>query len=465
MGPIDYSIDVQTPFQSALQGYQAGAAIRDDQAVQQQKTAALQQQQRQSMVIQQLMAKPNANAEDYSKAMIQVPGLKDQLKQAWDTKNTAQQQSQISNITQWTSAIQTGKPEIASGLMRKQADAMESTAGGPTRESQALKAQADVVDAHPEFAGTMMKALLAAHPEGGKVITALSTLGKEQRDSAMAPAEQGIKEAEAKIKGAEAQAAPETVILKNAEVRSQINERSARLGLDKDKLQSEVELKLYELKQKQGELPEYVAKDLSAAATEAISSQQSATKMDDLANQIEAAAKTMPSGIQAKVGESWKAAFGNQNDLTRIRAEYNRIVTPAAMAAYKTVASGSTSDRDIDTAMTGVPKDTDSPARMASFLRGAAKLQKYDSILSNAKAEWLGEVRNLGKANKDVEIDGVKVPAGTTFKQFTDSYLKRKVVESRPYMSKYSSPAPVDPSADTVELIPGRYVPPAAGAQ
>jgi hypothetical protein len=64
---------------------------------------------------------------------------------------------------------------------------------------------------------------------------------------------------------------------------------------------------------------------------------------------------------------------------------------------------------------------------MASFLRGAAKLQTYDSVLNNAKAEWLGSVQSLGKARADVTIDGIAVPAGTTFKQFVDNYVPQKV--------------------------------------
>jgi hypothetical protein len=189
--------------------------------------------------------------------------------------------------------------------------------------------------------------------------------------------------------------------------------------------------------------------------------------MTQLADQIDQAAGALGSGVTAETGELWKKTFGSQNDLTRIRAEYNRIVTPAAMAAYKQVASGSTSDKDIDTAMTGVPKDTDSPERMSSFLRGAAKLQVYDSVLNNAKSEWLGAVRSLGKAPKDIEVDGVRVPAGTTFKDFADKYVEAKAtdkiaamtLQGRSYM-RWAQPqqdasAPAAPAAPQQPQQPG----------
>jgi hypothetical protein len=188
-------------------------------------------------------------------------------------------------------------------------------------------------------------------------------------------------------------------------------------------------MKLAELNQKGGVLPEFVAKDVNAAVTDSIAAAQSAETMTALADRIDKNAAELGSGVTANLGETWKKVFGDQNDLTRIRAEYNRIVTPAAMAAYKKVASGSTSDKDIDVAMTGVPKDTSDPAQMASFLRGAAKLQTYDSVLNSAKSEWLNSVNSLGKAKSDMVIEGVKVPAGSTFLNFQDQFLKAKIKE------------------------------------
>lgn len=448
MDPINYSIDVATPFQSAMQGYQAGAAIRDDQAQQlaiQQKQQAAQAQQQ---ALTALANNPNATGNDYGRVMTQMPQLSEQLTKAWAARNADQQQAMVSDLSQWGAAIKNGAPQIAVQQMNARADAMEKAAGGPTPESQAMRTNAQVVEAHPAFALGMIQAKLSAHPDGTKVATTLSALGKEDRDTALAPAELAIKKAEAGIKGAEAAVAPTKIATDIANTQSQITDRAKRFGLDSDKLTTETQIKLAEMAQKNGELPEFVAKDISAATTESMAAQQSSARMNQLATQIEGAAGELGSGVTAKTGELWKKTFGSQNELSRLRAEYSRIVTPAAMAAYKTVASGSTSDKDIETAMVGVPKDTDSPERMAQFLRGAAKLQVYDSVLNNAKSEWLGAVRNLGKAARDIEVDGVKVPAGTTFKGFADQYVAKKVAEqtaasvlpSRGYM-RYATPA------------------------
>lgn len=451
MDPINYSIDVATPFQAALQGYQGGAAIRDDQAHQQAIQQKQQAMQAQQQILTQLANNPNATGNDYGRVMTQMPQLSEQLTKAWAARNAEQQHSMISDLSQWGSAIKNGAPQIAVQAMNARADAMEKAAGGPTPESQAMRTNAQVAEAHPAFALGMIQAKLSAHPDGSKVATTLSALGKEDREAAIAPAEQAIKRAEAGIKGAEAAVAPTKLATDIANVQSQVTDRAKRFGLDSDKLTTETQIKLAEIAQKNGELPEFVAKDVSAATTEAMAAQQSAARMNQLATQIEGAVGELGSGVTAKTGELLKKITGNQNEITRMRAEFSRIVTPAAMAAYKANASGSTSDKDIETAMIGVPKDTDNPERMASFLRGAAKLQIYDSVLNNAKSEWLGAVRNLGKAKNDIEIDGVRVPAGATFKTFADQYVQKKVAEqtaasvlpSRGYM-RYAAPAAGD---------------------
>jgi hypothetical protein len=466
MQPINYAIDVQSPFQAAAQGYQLGATIRNDQQAQQQQQLALQQQQQQAQIIHGLIANPNAGAADYSNAMLLVPGLKDQLTNAWKTKSDAQQQSALSDMSQWAAAIQQGQPQVASNAMRAHADAMENSAGAPTPESQALRTQADVVDAHPDFAGFQLKATLAAHGEGGqKVVDQLARLKQQPDADKKLAAEADLARTGADVAAA---TAPEDItkkILANKDVASQIDDRAQRFGLDADKFRSEMGLKVTELSNKLGELPEFVAKDVSSAATDSIAAQQSAARMSDLAARLDA--ESPASGIAARGWEALKRLTGNQNEVSRLRSEYSRLVTPAAMAAYKKVASGSTSDKDIDTAMTGVPSDTADAATMAAFLRGAAKLQVYDSVLNNAKSEWLQSVRNLGKAKTDITVDGVTVPAGTTFKAFTEAYVEKKVaaqvnandLATRGYM-KYATPAAAAPAPLTDALAGGAGVGP-----
>ncbi|MFS2015033.1 hypothetical protein ACEN88_00460 [Massilia sp. CT11-108] len=182
MLPIDYTTDIANPFDSVLKGYQAGIGISQVQQQQQQQQAALAQKQQQAQVIQSLVANPNAGGEEYANAMLQVPGMSEQLKQAWDTKSAVAQKQQLSDLAQWGSAIQNGQPQIVVDGLNARADAIENASNGPTVESRALRAKAQAVQEHPEFGGVLIKSMLAVHPQGKAVIDNIVAQNKDARD-------------------------------------------------------------------------------------------------------------------------------------------------------------------------------------------------------------------------------------------------------------------------------------------
>lgn len=455
VAPIDYSLDVKSPFETSLAGYQTGAAIKEHQLQIQQREAAQQQQVNMQNDIGALVNNPQAGAKDYAGLMLKYPQMGDHFKKSWDVLSTDQQNAKLAHGTQVHAALLSGQNDIATQIIQDQVDAYR--AAGNEKEAKASEAFKKMIEASPGSAKTVSGLMLSQAMGADKYAASFGQIGTEGRAITNAPAETAGKKAEADIKTAEAENIRTKLQLDNttsstniANTVSQIQDRSKRLALDQDRLTSEVQLKLAEMNQKGGTLPEFVAKDVNAAVTDSLAAAQSAETMTALADKIDKNAAELGSGVSANLGETWKKVFGDQNDLTRIRSEYNRIVTPAAMAAYKKVASGSTSDKDIDVAMTGVPKDTSDPAQMAAFLRGAAKLQTYDSVLNSAKSEWLNSVNSLGKAKTDMVIEGVKVPAGSTFLNFQDQFLKAKIKEredagkaktlqSRGYM-KYATP-------------------------
>lgn len=198
MDPINYSVDVQTPFQAALQGYQAGAAIRNDQMQQQQQQLALQQQQKQAQVIRSLITNPNATADDYANATMLVPALKDQLKQAWDTKNTQQQQNDLSHISQVFGALQGGQPSVAATLLDQRAQALRNA--GNEADAKNAETMAGVVREHPGFAKSLIGMKLSAIPGGDKVIEGAVKFSSDQRaEELQAPA---VEEAKARAHSA-----------------------------------------------------------------------------------------------------------------------------------------------------------------------------------------------------------------------------------------------------------------------
>lgn len=211
--PLDYTIQgVPNPAQSIAQGYQLGAGIRDDMqqqtALQQQARAAQQQQQ----AIRGLLMNPRASGEDYAAASLLFPQLKDQVKQAWEMKNTAQQESMARDNGQVFAALQAGKPEIAIQSLQRRADAMEN-AGADPREIQQLRTQAQIIEADPNYARASVGMFLSGTEAGRKILASAAVAGQEQRAQEQAPAALAKANAEAGIKQVEAQAAPQATAL------------------------------------------------------------------------------------------------------------------------------------------------------------------------------------------------------------------------------------------------------------
>lgn len=206
--PYDYSsgfAGLPMPGDALMAGIKNGVGLADVQIQRAQQERDLAAQQQKKAVIQSLVSNPNATADDYAKATVLVPELHAQFKQAWETKSTAQAQNELRQMTQWSAAIQSGQPKIASDSMRTQADAIENTAGAPTPESKALRAKADQVDANPNAANYILKSMIAANPNGKAAIDGIVAFGGEQRAQDLAPS--AVRKANADAGAAETDAA------------------------------------------------------------------------------------------------------------------------------------------------------------------------------------------------------------------------------------------------------------------
>jgi len=465
-GPYDYSIGaIPDPSASFMQGVQGAVGLQNLQLQQQQAAAALAQQQQQAQVVGALLRNPNPSADDYSRATLAVPGLREHFKQSWEMRNSDQQQSLLSEIGQVHAALTAGQPQYAADILRNRAAALKNS-GGSQQEIQAAQDMASTIDANPDFARTLTGMKLASIPGGDKVFANLKTAQDTTQAAAEGPAKARTAEAEARIKEAEAAVAPQTQqqklqtgVWNNANVQSQIAERAARLGLDKDKLTTETQLKLTELNQKLGQLPDDARKIVNESAVSAVSSEQQVQQYHTLASQLDGIGSSWGAGSSAH--EWLKRATGSEDAVSALKREYTRM---ASQGVIKLLPPGPASDKDIANAKEGIPNANAAPEVMASYLRGMAKLSAYDAVLNNAKAEWAGAVQHLGKTKADIEIDGVKVPAGTTFNDFARGYIGKKAdalnaaatVGTRSYM-RYAAPpaAPAASGGSTGGLVSG----------
>lgn len=434
-GPFDYSVQQPDIAGSLLGGIEAGQKLGA-------QRAAIDQAQQYKIDLHDTLSNPTPQG--FAELIAKYPQQQKAFQASWGILNKDQQDQQFSSGTQAYSAIQSGKPEVAIGILDKQISALENSGQDPAN----IIAIRDAVKRDPQGAGAQMALSLSSFdPERwGKIAT-------EMRTSQTAPALAQKAGAEATKAAIEARNTPERLQLENAQSRaslrnidSQIRDRSARLNLDQDKLQTDVELRLNELGQKATTLDDGAKKLINDSAIASVAADQTAGQFLDLASQLDKQGGGY--GAFTSANEFLKSATGNQDAMSAARREYIRLRNTQAI---KNLPPGAASDADVAMALEGFPEPSADAKTLASFLRGTAKLSQIESINESAKAEWTNAVGHLGKPKKDIEIDGINIPAGSSFTDFAKKYIPEKTsqrgaqqaqqqVPQRSYM-KYAQPA------------------------
>ena len=441
--PIDYmgmlpQVDLG---QSLLSGIQAGAAIRQvrDQRAEQERAAQMQEQY--NAALQDYLAKPSA--QKAAAMSVQFPGQMKAIKQSWDLQSQGQRDADFGTGMKVYSALNTGRPEIAKQVLSEQIAAMKNSG----QDASDLESILGSIDTNPQAASAAIGITLSAmEPE--KFGKATSFFQETQK----APIELRKAGAEAFKAEAEAAASPERVFLENQQKRadiknieSQVTDRSSRLNLDRDKLQSETEAKLFELGQKQTQLDPDGRKLVNDSVVNSVAADQAAGRALELADNLDKEGGGY--GAFSTAGEWLKRATGNQDAMSALRKEYTRLRNAQAI---KELPPGVATDKDVALAMEGFPDPSADAGTISSFLRGVAKMNQVAAVSENAKSEWVNSVGHLGKPKADIVIDGVNVPAGTTFTDFSRNYISQKAqqrgaeqtqqqIPQRSYM-KYANP-------------------------
>ena len=206
MQPIDYGVQVMQPIQAALQGYQAGAAIRDDQ--QQQQALALQAQQRQAALLAQqqmqqevaaLSSNPSATAKDYAALVMKYPSLREPAKQSWEMVSQDRRAGVQEMLTRAYAATSSGRPDIAQNILRERAAAMRNS--GDEAGAKSMEQSAELIGQDPVQARYQIGTFLAGIMEPDKFAETFAKLGAEGRAAELqGPA---VREANAKATTAE----------------------------------------------------------------------------------------------------------------------------------------------------------------------------------------------------------------------------------------------------------------------
>lgn len=465
MQPINYLQQVADPFAQSLQGYKIGAGMAEIEA---KKVEAQRQQQQQQLSAQEqakFFANANPTMKDAAKyASLLSPEQSKAFLPYMEGISKEKQQGVLKSTGQILSALQvnpqtgikllqdralaernSGDEEEASLFDRYAEAAADPTKGGPGAVFKALTTHLAYLPGSKEMFEGIDKALGTARAEA----LAPSELKKagEEAKKAVSEAEKSAVEAKFAEQIAQAGLTKSNWDIKN--LQSQIGDRSQRLALDKQTTAATVAEKFASINEKLGTIPADTRKLINETAVIASTSKQAADQMNDLAQRIEGLGGY---GAASRLGEFAKSTLGIEGYDTALRQEYTRLRNQAAI---KSLPPGPATDKDIEMALKGFPKDTSDSKNVAQFLRGMAKMQNIDASINNAKTDWLANNNGTLTRAKNTFIAGdYAAKPGETFNDFS-----QRIVTD---VSKKAGPPK---QTSLVEQIPTPRTPAPAQAQ
>ena len=219
--PINYAVDVQSPFEAALGGFKLGAGVAEIQAAKQAREKA----QATQTELANLFKNPLATAADYDRVAAFLP--KDQaaiVTQGFERKTKEQQANDLRMGAEVYSAIKSGNLPVAKQMLTDQATAFRNS--GREDKAKAIEDSIKIIDLNPTGAQATIGLYMARLPGGkeflenaDKALSIIRTeaLAKPTLDKAVADASAAV--ADAKKKVAEAEDTPSR-LLAEADLRS-----------------------------------------------------------------------------------------------------------------------------------------------------------------------------------------------------------------------------------------------------
>jgi len=201
--PINYAVDVQSPFEAALGGFKLGAGVAEIEAAKQAREKA---QAAQTELVN-LFKNPKANAADYERAIAFLP--KDQaaiVTQGFERKTKEQQQNDLRMGGEVYSAIKAGNLPVAKQKLTDKAIALRNA--GREDEAKATEDSIKLIDINPTGAQATIGLYMARLPGGkeflenaDKALSIIRTeaLAKPTLEKAVADASAAVADAQKKV--------------------------------------------------------------------------------------------------------------------------------------------------------------------------------------------------------------------------------------------------------------------------
>jgi len=397
VAPIDYSLDIKSPFEAAVQGYGIGANMAQMQAQREatmaqrdamqakadaERAEALRQAEARDAT-KALFSNPNPTAQDFVRVASMLPEKEAASMRAnWDLMNKDKQENTLKFSGQVLSAFNSGSPQVGVQLLKDRAEAERNA--GQEDQAKAYDTWAQIAEANPQAAMKSMGIMVAQVPGGDKVIESVTKIGQESRAEAKAPAE--LKEANAKAEKAavDAKYAESTAVqeiekrgwdIKKLQSDIQINKENARIAAINASIaregnqikRQELGLKLEEMKQKRDEVIRTKTSEIESARGD----------MDNFLNTADRVLKTPMSVIGSAAGP----ISARMPTLSQDTADFEALVETMSSQAFmsqipKMKGTGALSEKEGDKLQSSLQNLSlkQSPERLVENVKEAQRL-------------------------------------------------------------------------------------------
>ena len=183
VSPIDYTLNVKNPLESAVQGYQFGAAIRDDRAAQAKAQADALAAQQLHAEIQAVLANPTA--EGYARIAALDPKNSEAYSRSFATYDKGKKDALLGSGMKVLAALDSGNVAVAKTQLQTMADAARNS--GDEQTAKAYEDAGAAAEINPDAARAVLGPMLAV--TGGKdFIESYSKFRTQPADVAQAEA-------------------------------------------------------------------------------------------------------------------------------------------------------------------------------------------------------------------------------------------------------------------------------------
>lgn len=287
IGPIDYSLNVKSPFESAIGAYKIGSDIAE---IQQQREIEKQKLQQQQIAAQE----------------------------------AARNKGYLTLAAQSLAAIDSGNPDAAVNLMQGRIDAARNS--GDEEQANALDTWLQLVKFNPQSASSVINRLVMNTPGGKEMLDAAKVAGEEWRAAALQASTLAKNEAEARQQKTRARVAEETAGSEISKAKSEANKAAVAARFAESNAVIDLEQKGWNIKKLQSDMQIAKQNAAIAAANNSIAREGNDLKRAELQLKLRDMQDKRDQTVRDRVAEANTAAMQADNLLNTVDALIPKLV-------------------------------------------------------------------------------------------------------------------------------------------